>query len=84
MVGHLLDGFGHSKEWIEVGRAFVVDPGRIVVAPERVVGLADGIGPVVAHGKVEVLEDGKELVGHLGVAQWSRTGLDVASNLGYM
>ena len=83
-MGHLLDGFGHSKGRIEVGRAFVVDPGRIVVAPEKVVGPADGTGPVVAHGKLEVLEDGMELVGHLDVAQWSRAGLDVASSLGYM
>ena len=64
----MLDGFGQSKDWVKVGRAFVVDLGMIVVA----------------HGKLEVLEDGMELVGHLDVSQWSRVGLDVASSLGYM
>ena len=61
-----------------------MDPERIVVSLKKVVGPADGTGPVVAHGKLEVLEDGMELVGHLDVSQWSRKGLDVASTLGYM
>ena len=74
---------GYSEDWIEVGRACGVGPGMIVVAPEKVVGIVDETRLVVAHGKLGVLEDGKELVGHLGVAQWSRTGLDVASSLGY-
>jgi hypothetical protein len=49
----------------------------LVVAPGKV-GLAGGIGLVVAH------DEEMEPVGHLDVAQWSRTNLDVASNLGYM
>ena len=49
-----------------------------VVAPEKVVGPTAGIGLVVAH------DEEMEPVGHLDVAQWSRTDSGVASSLGYM
>ena len=54
-MGHLLDEFGHSEDWIEVERAFGVDPGMNVVAPEKVVGLADRPRLVIAHGSLRDL-----------------------------
>ena len=50
-----------------VGRAFEVGPGKVMVAPEKLVELEGEMG----------------LVGHLDVARWSRRGWDVASTLGY-
>jgi hypothetical protein len=51
----------------EVGRAFGVDPGKLVVGLERIVGGPEKLE--AAPGKVVGLADGTGLVGHLGVAR---------------